>query len=67
MPKQEQVERIGRAKQKMANAERALRDFVDHPDKKGTPDERPAHKELADQLQKATDEYVRALLEAYGP
>ena len=67
MPTREQLEKLNRAKQKMATGERALRDFVDRPDKKGTANERQTHKDLADQSQKANDEYVRALLDAYGP
>ena len=53
MPTREQLEKLNGAKQKMATGERALRDFVDRPDKKGTANERQTHKDLADQSRKA--------------
>ncbi len=55
-------ERITTTKQRMDDAERALRDFVERPDRTGSIQEIRQHRELAERLTRAIEEHLEALL-----
>jgi len=47
------------AREKMLAAEHALRQFIERPDRKFTPEELKEHRQLADRLAAANDEFVQ--------
>ncbi len=61
MPSVGAIQRANRAKERMLAAERALREFIERPDRKFTPDELQRHRQLADRLSDAINEYTKAM------
>ncbi len=58
------IQKANRVKERMLAAERALREFIERPDRRFTADELRQHRKLADRLSEAISEYMEAMKNA---